>query len=1096
MPTKLVKHSKIKKHGSAVAHTILVVPTKRRIRHLTRDTLAGSVGPVSDVPIYTLETLAAGIAQTVFPGLRVIEEPILSLLFDQAVASSRDVLGYFKFRGERAQLPRGTFERIVHVVRKLKETGIYPVQLRAELSGCEAGEELKLEDVVTIYEVYEASLSNLHGVDPEGVFKALQYDCSQERFSSSFARLFPTATEISIDGFDEFTEPELGFIAKLCGVDADLSVVFDFQLGNTPLFGHLEENFRRFHDLGFSVAEELGIQSTSGDDKQLNLFNQSTDHPDEHHQWIKNHLFKRSFPASQRRHLSSVTLAKAKDRRLEVELICKIIKQLLTDDPAIDPSRICVATYKPQIYTSVIREAFVKFGIPVNVTDRFELSESQVVVSVIALLELAVGGLRRDDLLRVLSSPYLDLANQGAPLGRENLSKVSLELRLTVGSRFWQKKIEQRITALSAEQTQGGNETHGKRIAMNMRDLVRAKDDLLFLDTLLHDIAVEQTPAAFEQSLLTLMSQLRIVERILSLGVGLHSHIIEKDSQAYETFLSVVHQTVTLLEYQRGKEARHSLKFYLDHLTVAVAEERYNLREQFGRGVLVTSIDETRGLPLDIMIVAGLVDGEFPSIYQSELFFSNQRLKEREQHHIWENRYLFYQAITNWTRHLYLTFPEQDDDLDLVRSSFVDALENICNVQQWEYPGNTPLDAALYSHEEYIKQFGASLNQGATIAMNVPDTLAQHAGKVEHAIMVEQSRVSLGGLPEYQGEIFDAVSKEAQDQLAHLKNRVYSVSQLESYGKCPFQFFAGKILRLNTVEDLEEEFSALDKGSVVHEILFEFYTERRENNLPPLRGCTEKEFVRAHQRLLAIAERILNAIEIPDAFWELEKELLLGDTHTRRGLLRHFLEFECSRSTTFLPQFFEVGFGNDLGAQTRIDSQLASAEPITAGSVKLRGKVDRVEVSDDAFTIVDYKTGSVIPKLDDIREGISLQLPIYLYTIEKLLAEKLGRDVQPAAGLYYQLRNTIDMKTGVGSLRFKDDLGLKLKSGFLPSDSDLRNMIEDSIAYVNGYVERISHGNFPLTTHDRIDKVCTYCDYKSICRIQSVRRVQSANREA
>jgi ATP-dependent helicase/nuclease subunit B len=351
------------------------------------------------------------------------------------------------------------------------------------------------------------------------------------------------------------------------------------------------------------------------------------------------------------------------------------------------------------------------------------------------------------------------------------------------------------------------------------------------------------------------------------------------------------------------------------------------------------------------------------------------------------------------------------------------------------------------------------------------------------------------GLPEYQGEILSAISLESLELLAQLKNRVYSVSQLETYGKCPFQFFANRILRLNTVKDLEEEFSALDKGSVIHDILFEFYTEHRENKFPLLSICSEQEFAQAHQRLLAIAERKLNDIDIPDTFWDLEKELLVGDQHTGRGLLRQYLDFERARSSTFLPSYFEVGFGNELGSQTRIDKTLSSEEPIVAENVMLHGKVDRIEISDDAFAIIDYKTGSNIPKLDDIREGISLQLPIYLYTIEKLLAEKLSKELQPGAGMYYLLRNKIDLKTGVGSLDFKDDLGIKAKTGFLTSDADLRSLINESIKYVNKYVDEISLGRFPLTTHDKIDKVCMYCDYKTTCRIQTVRRVQQAKPE-
>jgi ATP-dependent helicase/nuclease subunit B len=693
---------------------------------LLRDIISSGEAVTPEVPVFTLELFALCMWKVIYPGKRAVGEPILTLLLDQAVNSARDVLRYFDFRGARTHLPRGTFERVVHVIRKLKETGVYPERLLEEIRQCESGEELKLADILTIYNGYEGALAKLEGVDPEGVFKMLSVNCTQDEFSCAFSALFPFATEVSINGFDEFTEPELDFISKLCFIDIDVTVVFDFQPGNIPLFGHLEENYKRFLELGFSVQGDTMPGQTGRSIEQMDLFSSPVTSVENNHQWIASNLFKHSFSPSGRKQSPAITIAKAKDRRMEVELICKTIKQLIADNPSIDPSRICVATYKPQTYTAIVREEFSKFGIPVNVTDRYELSESQVVVSIIAVLELITGGFRRDDLLRVLSSSYLVFAHEGTSLDRENLSRVSLQLRLTAGIRHWKNKIEQQIQAQSLNQEDANAGMAVKRNTVRLNDLVRANDDLEYLESLLRNISMEQSPSAFEQNLLALLNKLDVVDRILSPGIASHGDIVEKDSHAYDKFLSVVHQTIALLEYQRGKEARHSLKFYLEQLKVAITEERYNVREQFGRGVLVTSIDETRGLPFDVMIVAGLVDGEFPSVYQSEIFFSSKRLKEREQHHIWENRYLFYQAVTNWSNHLYLTYPEQDADLDLVRSSFVDALENICEVERWEYPGNSPFEDTIYSRRDFLTHYGTSLNLGGSAYLNVPEHLKEH----------------------------------------------------------------------------------------------------------------------------------------------------------------------------------------------------------------------------------------------------------------------------------------------------------------------------------------------------------------------------------
>ena len=221
--------------------------------------------------------------------------------------------------------------------------------------------------------------------------------------------------------------------------------------------------------------------------------------------------------------------------------------------------------------------------------------------------------------------------------------------------------------------------------------------------------------------------------------------------------------------------------------------------------------------------------------------------------------------------------------------------------------------------------------------------------------------------------------------------------------------------------------------------------------------------------------------------------MILGDQESGHGVLHEFLGFERSRSTSFVPKFFEVGFGSKLGAQTRIDETLSSEDPIVAGGVHLRGKVDRIEIGKEAFSILDYKTGKQLPTLEDIRQGISLQLPIYLYTIEKLLTKKLAADLNPAGALYYQVRNPVALKVGVGSGRYKTELEAKVR--LLASDQELRTLVDDCITRVNEYVAAIARGTFPLTSADKIEKVCTYCDYKTICRIQAVRRVEKAKED-
>ena len=1063
-------------------HFLVVVPTRRRLRYLTREIIRLVPGTsVPELPLHTLESLGRLLVGEIFGPRQHADGAIQMLLYDSAIKTS--TLNYFSLHGRADRLSRGTFEKIVDVVNTLKESGIYPDTLEEEVALAELDEKAKLHDITIIYKGYEEKLAEMGALDTADLFKMLRLRCSQPQFEKAFRTLFPNVDTVSLAGFDEFTEPELDFIRKLCAVKGlSVSLIFDFLPGNTELFGHLEDNYRYFRELGFVDARSRSTAAAS-----MPMLTDQLRMPEiqDGVSRLARVLFNRKVSEPKVDLSQYVVVSQVRNRTQEVELICKIIKQLVHERPDRNLSRLCVAMFQPQLYTDVMRVVFPKYGIPVNITDRFALSRSPLVVAILALLQIPIRGFQRDDVLRALRTPYFVLGSGKSAIDYSNLVAVSSELKITSGYNAWLKRIDNQIMHRSKEIDESSDEKEKASLTRNRSCLEKNRADIELLGNLLAQLSDQVTPREFQRRLVELFDVLQIRLRLVSVRSDVAP--AEKDTRAYAAFLDVVEQTVGLLELQGEAENGHSLKYYLDHLHVAILKQRYNVREQFGSGVLVTAIEETRGLPLDVMILAGLVDGEFPSVYQPEVFFSMQRQAEREQKHLWQNRYLFYQAVTNWSEKLYLVYPEKDGDLELVRSTFVDAFQSVADVTEWKDPASTPFGQDLFSEEEALRYAGAH-GVDAEFVASLPEHLHSKLESVRKAINVDRSRTETHDLPHFEGIIGDHVPPEVLQSLTRLKERTYSASQLESYGKCPYQFFAQRLLQLKVVEELEEELTPREKGSVLHEALFEFYTARRDRNLPSLTQCSDKEFEEAIAELKRIAEQKLEQTEIPDAFWDLEKETILGQPGMRKGLLREFLEVERQRTTTLEPRYFEVAFGPNVGARRGKDSLLSTEETIAVGNVNLRGKVDRVEIGEGAFAIVDYKTGKDVARIEDIRQGISLQLPLYLYAMEQLLKAKSHL---PAAGLYYLLREPVKIQVGIASAEYKGvavEPSVKPKQ-LLETNEALRELINEAVTMVNGYVGSMAQGKFPLTTPDKVQKVCTYCEYKTICRIQTVRRV-------
>lgn len=1078
--------------GPVFEDLLVIVPTRRRIRHLVREIMREIGKPVTPAfPFHTLETFVRLLYAGTDEPRRSIGGPIQTLLFDGTVQRLKNDLAYFGLRGSNARLFTGTFEKIVDVVTSLKESGVDPGVLEAEAQRAPLDERQKLRDIAAIYAEYERALESLGAIDLPGIFSFFDRRCAPAGFHALFRRIFPQTDLLSVAGFDEFTAPEIGLLRHLISVPGlTVTLLFDYEPGNPALFGHLESNYRRFRELGFVPVRDSSPRRRFFPINTISRSPSSRRAAD----YIAQTLFLANRPPAKADLRESVTVLAAPSRRQEVSLICKVIKDLVRTRPGLDLSTVCVGMLRPQVYTELFREEVRRYGIPANITDRYHLSRSPVVTHMLDLLRLPLSGFGRERVIRVAASPYFSFAFEGGRIDAANLAGISGELRITGGFRQWEHRIERQIKREEGSSGNGRDPADAGGRSGKISALRAALRDIRIMNAAVEGLSQRCRVREFTTKFENILERLDIRKNLLSAaGIG-EDDLTEREVRAYAAFRDALAEMAELLEFQEGTDAVHTLQSYWEHLRTAVLRERYNVREQFGKGILITSIDETRGLSMNVMIVAGLVDGEFPDVYQPEVFLSAERRKEREKRAVWQSRYLFYQAITNWADHLYLTYPVKEGELDLVRSSFVDSLLHVALVEEssgGEYP---PPGQILYCPDELLRWGVEHPDSESEI---IPASYRRAMGEVRHSIAVERSRAGSQTMGEYGGVLGVHLSPPGADRLRRISERSFSVTQLETYGQCPFRYFAERVLQLNVPGELEEELTPLEKGSAIHDALFEFYTARRENGKPPLTGCSDAVFEEAVNDLTSIVESKLSLLDVPDAFWDLDRELVLGGSPRQQGLVREFLAAERTRELESTPAYFEVSFGGSTGDAEKSDSRLSQSDPVVLGNLRLRGKVDRVEIGEGFFTIVDYKTGAVTPTLEDIRAGMSLQLPLYLRAIGALLGARAGKELEPAAGLYYRLRSPVKLTPGLGRAEFnKRAFTTSAKSRqIVQSQEEFHAILAGAISAAESHLRGISEGQFPLTSPENVDSVCAFCDFKTACRIQSARHVTPKSNE-
>lgn len=178
-----------------------------------------------------------------------------------------------------------------------------------------------------------------------------------------------------------------------------------------------------------------------------------------------------------------------------------------------------------------------------------------------------------------------------------------------------------------------------------------------------------------------------------------------------------------------------------------------------------------------------------------------------------------------------------------------------------------------------------------------------------------------------------------------------SISAYNSLVACPYQFYARYILRLNPLDEVQEDIEKRDFGERVHEILQRFHEQ-----YAAVSGHDMLEMEAALRRISA------------DVF----DDLLQHDFAARAWLAR----WDQSLSAYLAWQLEGEAEGwRYAEAETKFDWPLEG--------VNLRGRIDRLDVRGDEKRVLDYKTQSDIVLRNKLKEpGEDVQLACYAYAHE------------------------------------------------------------------------------------------------------------------
>jgi RecB family exonuclease len=732
---------------------------------------------------------------------------------------------------------------------------------------------------------------------------------------------------------------------------------------------------------------------------------------------------------------------------------------------------------------SLVQEALAAAGVEGFIQHGLPLSRTQEGKSLLLLAGLIGSPFLRSDVMDFILIARLkpvDWAGEGRePLPVAEWNSFSMKAGIVDGKQEWESRLE------ILERKLAGEKKRGVRCGEDGEEI--EDGDAKALDRKLASIRCMRT---FVAKLFSGLEKAAGKRRWSDMASSLSALFQELTGpgEAASALLSALESLSELDILGRETNPEMFRRFLAESLEQAGAS-----RGAFQRNEpAVLDIMESRGVPFDLVILPGMVEKRFPQpVRQDPILLDAEReklndvlkglglpgelpLKKRRKE---EEELLFLLAAGAARKRLVLTFPR----IDVLKARPL--LPSFFLIRTLEAATGKPFDYVSFeqhlrsgAHGRYVSMsvFDAALRQRAVDPIEhdlASLAAAEKSGKPRailylrtvstffaRALRAESARWAEDDFTEFDGLIRDPKLLDAVGKRFNLSKMAIAATQLETYAKCPFEFYMKYLLAIEPIEEPERAaaLSPLDRGSLIHSILWKFFTEMEKSKAIPLR-------VEARSRLLEIAEESFRKFEGEGVtgyplMWRIAKEEIREDLQTTFDR-----ELKQEAEDGFLPRYFEVRFG--MRTKGPEESYISTEKPVRIPvndkiNIHLRGKIDRIDLGpqEKLLRVVDYKTGKNSQKVkhDSFHGGQALQLPLYL-----LAAEKLLRGIQGEKAEYDFLTRKGDWEK------------VTFSRGALTVKSDELKQILVTI------VEGIAAGRFYATGEN---DSCRWCSYRYACK--------------
>ncbi len=902
---------------------------------------------------------------------------------------------------------------------------------------------------------------------------------------------FLSDTEIFIEGFTSFTEPQYNIIDELlkkCTVTINLIIPKEHP--DAFEYSEVKNAHGRLAKLaaknGIDVKlERLGGIHTETDPlicETVNLIWRSLGKIDDD-------------IASK----ESIKIFEATDPYEECDFIASDIKRRVMEGSEYSDFGIIARSLSP--YESLLNISFDKAGIPLFMSTRTDIGTYEVIKLIYSAFSVIGGGFERRDVIS-----YSKCSLSGVDDGLADEFELYAEKWQIQRNRFkdgiiWNMNPD------------GYTDRRTEQTVTKLLLIHEAKEaiisPLLTLEESLEDAC---TVKDYTVALVNFLTKLDIEEKLKKKSreskVLLNSNAAEEIGRLWKLICDALDSLCEVLG-----DLKTDARTYLNLLKITFEKTDIGRIPAYADSVAAADAEGTVMSGKKHIYIIGTNAGEFPGISDDDSYFtqSDKRILSSLGVSIDENTdiqssrelYLFVKALSYAKKTVTITLHSADTSFKTTPKS--EAVNKISEISSGKIKikkiSDIPTKDLSYFPEYALEHISNSKDHFKTLEAALSLTEFKErldiSSKNIHNSKLKLSSSSIMSL--YDGKIRMTQSK------------------LEKYVKCPMNYFCTYNLDLNPEKRVE--FDARNIGNFIHSVLENFFILLKKEG-KKISMTTDEERLKLISRVAT--DYVVRCFEgIPKTSVRIKNTI---DKICRAS--KPIIDSLCDEFSNckYEPTFFEVEIKEEKNTSA---SKLKTS---SGAEISLSGKIDRVDVYKEGnnayIRVIDYKSGNKIFSPSDIEEGLNLQMFLYLKSIvgtkNKDLKEKMGADENtkliPAGVIYLKtdiseptvthnseeatlsaVKNN-QKRTGMIlndsesiSAMNPNFLPIKFKKDGTPDShskdklytSDGWDKISDTIdRALTNICEKVISGEIPANIFMKKGEKspCLYCDFKAICR--------------